>query len=250
MHHVVGINYVSDSALSAILTKLRDEHVPVTCTSRRALKRKLDDSMQPAIYGPVMHTIRLPLQTGTCFVWVCPHVPSLLNHLAREPQFATLLKEKLLEHPCTQSRPWRLIYYFNEAICGNLLRRGPSRKSWIIYISFVEFGAELLSREAAWLDGGVLREQTCREVDGGFSTAMYLHMQQLLGASSTTSMSRGITILSDMGTFTLWARLGFTVGDEAALKMFGGSRAALASALAAYALASSMRGFWNPPDRW
>ena len=61
-----------------------------------------------------------------------------------------LVARTLSQHPCTAQKPWRIIFYSDEVVPGNVLSADVSRKVQCVYISFMEFGAVALSKEEAW----------------------------------------------------------------------------------------------------
>ena len=163
-------------------------------------------------------TLELPLLDGGSFSWVLPHPAALLNVLARAPVFAEMLVERLAAVPSTFEKPWELIMYVDECSCGNLLARDPSRKCWAIYVSYKELGLEILPHESAWQVAGILRTQTAATIDGGFATAATMYLECVFGRLEGANFRHGVTVHTASGVLTIFATLGFTIGDEAALK--------------------------------
>ena len=64
--------------------------------------------------------------------------------------WSRFLKQKMLENPPTPEDPWTLILYTDEVTPGNVLAVVNNRKIQAIYFSFLELGANALSREEAW----------------------------------------------------------------------------------------------------
>ena len=64
--------------------------------------------------------------------------------------FCGFLK-KLLEHPCSPTQPWSIVFYNDEASLGNLLRVDSTRKSYAFDSSCSGFGAEALIKEYNYL---------------------------------------------------------------------------------------------------
>lgn len=218
---LVGIKGVTESALSAVLGALRDQGAlsdDFGGISRRVLARDLEESVQvPTLYGPPIQSISLPTSSGS-ISWELVNPFAVLNLLAQKvPGFGSALRGRLAERPCSPDQPWSIIYYTDEASTGNLLHIDPSRKSWLFYWSFKEFGP-LLSNESCWFLGGVLRTQRASKVRGGLSSIFKHHLRVFFG-SDRNMHDQGVTIhCADGGVLMLWATLGLTLADEAALK--------------------------------
>ena len=97
-----------------------------------------------------------------------------------------------------------------------MLARDPSRKSWCVYFSFKEFGQELLSHDALWFIGGVLRQDNVDEITGGFGTAFSLHLR--LFFTGMASMRTGIFLETPFGSCMIFAELGKALADTAGIK--------------------------------
>ena len=134
---LAGTKGVTDSALRALLKKLSAVgDVNSIPHSRRSIGRALDKMITtPTLYGPVMATVSLPLRTnGRTFSWEVPNPAALLNFMCMfSPRFATLMDMKLQQNPCRPSEPWKIAFYADEAMPGNLLSLNHNRKSWCFY---------------------------------------------------------------------------------------------------------------------
>ena len=58
--------------------------------------------------------------------------------------------EKLKDKPPSLENPWHIVLYTDEVTPGNPLATMNNRKFHAVYWSFMEFGANALSREEAW----------------------------------------------------------------------------------------------------
>jgi hypothetical protein len=144
-----GLKWASDSAIEAVLKRLDQQGCLVgAATSRRTLARAVEAGVQaPTLYGPTLHTIPLALDDDTTFNWHVVNPFAMLCWLANLSRaFCGFLKQKLLEHPCSPTQPWNIVFYTDEASPGNLLRVDNTRKCHAFYWSFSEFGAEALSK--------------------------------------------------------------------------------------------------------
>ena len=57
--------------------------------------------------------------------------------------------------------------YADEVTPGNQLNPDNNRKCWAFYISFLEFGAAVLSQEDAWICIAAIRSERVRACLGG-----------------------------------------------------------------------------------
>ena len=188
--------------------------------SRRSIERDVEACLRmPTPYGELLQTVQLPTDDGAGFEWTVVHPAALLNAFCElAPAFSHALHERLRLYPSTRERPWRIIWYTDEATCGNLLRQDPTRKTWCIYWSFQELGFELLSREHNWFIGAVIRQKNVENISGGMSCVFKHHMKTFFGDDGFDMSTNGITIPGPRGSTLMWAVLGMTVADEAALK--------------------------------
>ena len=117
---LVGTKYVSDSALSDILHSLKEEDLSNVPTSRRSLRRTLQDVVnQQTMYGPVMTSIKLPLDSGGDMDWDVPMPAALLSRCMQVQNLALLVLEIHREKPSSLGAPWKLLYFADECTAGN-----------------------------------------------------------------------------------------------------------------------------------
>ena len=74
-----------------------------------------------------------------------------------------------MQCPSSLTQPWSIVVYTDEASTGALLKIDNTRKAYLWYWQFAEFGPEVLSREDAWFIGGVIRTKKVAKVQGGLS---------------------------------------------------------------------------------
>jgi hypothetical protein len=74
---------------------------------------------------------------------------------------------RLLEHPPSVEKPWRLVLYADEVVPGNQLSHDNRRKVWVVYYSFLEFGSAALAREEAWFCLTTKRSSEVAKISGG-----------------------------------------------------------------------------------
>ena len=92
---LVGIRYVTDSALSEILKALKADGLlvlDVTGTSRRNLKKHAEPLVNTTtVYGQIIRSIKLPLQSGGTWDWDVPHPAAYINLCAQTESFGRVL---------------------------------------------------------------------------------------------------------------------------------------------------------------
>ena len=209
---------VSDSGLARVLQTLAEEASPVSPLSRKQIAKEERDSLgERTPYGQLIQPVAVPLTNGKEFAWhICN--PFALMHFvcANCPSFAELISQRHRQHSSSPESPWRLIIYQDEVTPGNLLKVDNARKVMMFYMSFADLGYEVLSKEAAWFVLGCLSSKVAGQVVGGYSAVMRILLRQcFLGDFDMTS--GGVTLPCNP-PFVLFAKFGFNLADEAALK--------------------------------
>ena len=145
---------------------------------------KLKDRTQPPNNCPPSHP---PIPHGDLIVeteLVCPtplrsqkvcitNPAALLWRLGEQGGgFSEFFESRLRDTPPSPERPWGVIVYSDEVVPGNVLASDNRRKLWQCYMSFIEFGAEALSNELAWLPAASVRSSVVNECAAGISQLM------------------------------------------------------------------------------
>jgi hypothetical protein len=118
----------------------------------------------------------------------------------------------------TASPELSIIFYLDEVTPGDPLKPDLKRKFYAYYISFAEFGPEVLFKEEVWLTVAVLRTTMLDGVQAGVSgaTRQLLH-QMFLG--DVPNFTTGVAIdLKHLGAKLFRGRLRHFIADAAALK--------------------------------
>ena len=126
-------------------------------------------------YGKLLTTISLPSedQDGELldFKWKLCAIDKLLKYFVsisswyRDIMACTVRAHGPILTP---------IVYYDEVTPGNAFAPDNKRKAWCIYVSFLEFGPELLQQEFAWLPLAILRSTKSGQVVGGISCVVKL----------------------------------------------------------------------------
>ena len=221
LSELAGVKAVSHSALSAILRRL-DGSTALSLeggTSRFSIASAVDDLLSHStVHGKVIQRVEIPLTSGGAFARDLVRPAALISWMCdRSPSFELQLLALYSRNPCSRSAPWTIIAYTDEAAPGALLKADNSRKAHLFYWCFEEFGVEVLSREDAWLFGGLLRSKILnKSVDGGLSTVFKYWMKTFF--ASGVDLSAGVSWHTRQGPLMIYAVLGTVLGDELALK--------------------------------
>ena len=130
----------------------------------------------------------------------------------RSGSFDAMLRSTLARKPCNLSEPWDILAYTDDAAPGNLLSIDQSRKSYLFYWVFQQVQPEILTREAAWLIGGLIRTSVVKTAIGGVSAIFKAWLK--LFFRDACNLTTGITIHSPRGPFTVVAKLSSVLADD------------------------------------
>ena len=142
--------HCSQTALSAILDKVRKEGVPEQSSPKdiREASGLSLDSM--TLYGALWQTFDAHTPEGKTLTLSHINVLSLLAGIFFAGGcFHDFMQQLHGKFPSSKEAPWRCVLYSDEVHPGHQLSSN-SRKCWAIYFGFLEFG-KALSREEVWL---------------------------------------------------------------------------------------------------
>ena len=146
------IRHVSASALSSILSE-RDQ---LPDLGSRADIRDARDMVLNADtpYGPILKELMLEGAKGVMvpLLILCPFAMLWTVYYESEA-FRCFFNECLDRFPNDYEHMWDMLLYSDEVVPGNQLSHDNHRKHWVIYYSFLQFGALLLTSEDLWLPG-------------------------------------------------------------------------------------------------
>jgi hypothetical protein len=129
-------------------------------------------------------------------------LPKLLAYLCEEcPQFCEEWSKL-----ASRTTKLSLILYGDGITPGNPLAHQNSKKSWVWYISFLEWGPLLLSREEFWLPIAIHPVSVCNSTPGGISAMTAAILRNL-------SLEQGVNVMDTFFPVGLHA----VVADEEAL---------------------------------
>ena len=217
---LVGTKGISDSALSAVLQKLRsgefnlDEGISARTIYREVMKE----------YEPVECVVKLPQETGPDFDWYVARPDLLMQGLCKEcPAYRNIVRAGV---ESANGDPLKMVTYLDEVVPGNALAVDNKRKSWAVYFTMLDFPQWALCLEEAWLPIAILRTDIVKKVPGGIAACMRALFEMLV-FGSCLFIRIGITLLTAVDEwFLLFVKLARTIGDEAALSRMWNTKTA------------------------
>ena len=121
--------------------------------------------------------------------------------------------------PSSVERPWRCAAYCDEVHPGNILH-STSRKSWCIYISFLEFN-RFLSKSDCWFCVAISRSQEVGTFAAGISQLFRIVLEDIFASGVPET---GVLLTSPKGSLRLHFTLSMILQDGAAQKSVWASR--------------------------
>ncbi|CAE7259090.1 unnamed protein product [Symbiodinium sp. CCMP2592] len=216
------VPHVSKSALSAILAEVAEEGVPELRQAhhmREATRQVLEQS---SLYGPLLDRCCFVSkkglqQPGALMVNVASLVAAAFG---QGGSFTQLVKTTYARVPCSMERPWQFVLYTDEVSPGNVLANRQSRKIWVAYCSFVEFGVHL-TQEPAWLVAGVFRSDFVQGLSAGIGQVVRVMLERIF--CEKISPQTGLVVKDPEGEpLRLFFRMGMFLQDGAAQKFVFG----------------------------
>jgi len=138
--------FISQAALSSILTIARDEELP-ELSSRKSIRAARDNSVKlDTPYGKLHHVVEFP---GTPPVRREIQNPfAILYHACKSSaSWSRLVQGLAAARPPSPTSPWHIVLYTDEVLPGNELAYKNARKLWAVYWSILEFGNATLADE-------------------------------------------------------------------------------------------------------
>jgi hypothetical protein len=211
--------HVSASALSAILTECTSDKPDVF--DRRAIREARDTTVsEDTPYGPILMTVPIECTDGTREDIYVANPFAMLYVAAKHCKgFAWLMHKTHASQPSTYDHPWSFALYSDEVVPGNQLSFNNKRKMWVLYYSFLQFGAAILSMEDAWFGVVAERSDRVKHYKGGIAQVFSAVLRLLFTGDSHTMQHSGLLLdLADGTTMRLFANLTMILQDGGAHK--------------------------------
>ncbi|CAE7588832.1 unnamed protein product [Symbiodinium sp. CCMP2592] len=166
-------------------------------------------------YGPLLEKQEAKTVSGGTVAFWLVNVFSLLDGICRAGgAFYDLLRS------CAEKaggRALRFAIYSDEVIPGNVLAARTSRKSWCIYLSCIDFPAQVLAMEEAWLTIALLRSSFVASLEGSISQIFKIIFRSIF-LHSKHDPAAGVWMQGPKGGFHLSFEPSMVIQDGAAHK--------------------------------
>ena len=210
----------SASALEGIL-KGAQQDMP-ELTSRHSIRQARDQQVNAVTeYGPMLTTLKVDMVDGTVGdLKIISPFAMLKSASERCSGFAKLMTDKLAVCPSTYDDPWSFVLYSDEVVPGNQLSFHNLRKCWVLYWSFLQFGAETLSNEDAWFCIACERSDRVKEIAGGMPQVFKVILMFLFTVGGHSLLTAGVELnLVGGRPVRVWAKLRMILQDGGAHKV-------------------------------
>ncbi len=212
--------YISQSALSAVLTELLRAPLPFAASRRDIRLARRDIARQMTPFGPLVQEVDVRRKDGAVFNMPIQH-PWAMLHFASEHccNLSRIIEKTCISSPCTPTAPWDLILYSDEITPGNQLKPDNSRKTWAVYYAFAQYGAEALQNEDVWLVATLIRAPTIEHIAGGMSAVMGAILKVFYSRTSHNMQTAGILLHlgHNNSLVRVFTALGGLLADEDAI---------------------------------
>ena len=222
-----SLPHMSASAMASVVKYAQDHDLSDLPSSTRGIRRDRDTTLEDTPFGPMLISTSLVGKAGSKDLVL--HMINPLGYLhtaVKQPGsgFSKRFIELWNSKPSTVDNPWRIILYADEVVPGNALSLMNKRKVWIVYFSFVEFGAQL-SDEDAWAPLAAEPSVGLKHVCAGISQAVAAVIKQFFGARTFDLRKSGILLhRPDGSTFRFFASFDMMLQDGGAHKLIWGCK--------------------------
>ena len=209
-----------------MLEDVRDRGVPEAISARSMARARRDVAEQATPFGNLQQTCKFLDKQGT-YIELPIQAPLAMLHFAAEysPQFAKYITDAFRQRPSSFDKPWEVVLYCDEVVCGNPLAHKQGRKVQGVYWSLLELGATALSDELCWFEAAAYRTTITSRLLGGMSQVKLQIMRCFMGTDGP-DIRRGVLLNVGGEPMTIFAKFGFSVADIPALSSVIGCKGA------------------------
>ena len=216
-----AVPHVTASALAAVLEEVSKTGIPDIHSRWDLGQASTLELEEHTPYGKVVCSLTLKAKSGGNPIElpaINPHA-FLYRAFALGGSFSKMLSERIAASPPSPEAPWRLIVYSDEVVPGNALSHDNRRKVWVVYFSFMELGATMLSSEEAWFCMLVARSSEVSKVSAGMGQVFAAVIKRFFGDGGHDLSSAGLALRSSSGELVrLFCSLGMVLQDGGAHK--------------------------------
>ena len=211
-----ALPFCSQSALAAICKDIAKHGLPDKI-SRHAIWKEATDFLEDtsmSMYGLIFQSAEATAVDNTKKQVTFVNFMSLLaGAFGKGGAFTDYLLQAHQRAPSSATRPWRCVVYTDEMRPGNMLN-SSTRKSWCIYMSFLEMG-RLLSKCDAWFCLAVTRSAEVASLAAGMSQMVRPVLESIFADGRAET---GLLLTSPQGNVRLHFGLHMVLQDGAAHK--------------------------------
>lgn len=212
------VPFVTKAALSEILKDVEEHGLPGAKSAKDMRKGAYKDLEQWSAYGAMFQSIGMADNEGLTMQVVIVNFLTLLFAACKVGgHFYECMMSALEVHgPTSIDNPFKLVLYSDECYPGNPLAAQASKKVWVTYASFANFGNQLLSMEDSWLPIFVQRTTFVQKLAGQMSQVIKHLLLSIFHGQLASPQSLGVLLEKPDGSkFRVYFDLGFFVQDGA-----------------------------------
>ncbi|CAE7839415.1 unnamed protein product [Symbiodinium sp. CCMP2592] len=212
--------FVTKQALSEVLHYVEEHGVPEAKSSKSMRRSAVADLKQwdDCAHGPMFLSESMLCQDGSSMA-VC--MVNLLTLLYAAVQMGGHFFERMqsaicVHGPSSLESPWSLAMCSDECLPANPLAANAGKKVWVTYVSFKEFGQQLLSKEDSWLPIFVQRSSSVAKIEGHMSQVIKHLLCSIFHGKVASPQHLGIMLDKPDGSkWRLFFTLGYFIQDGA-----------------------------------
>ena len=218
--------HVSAAALEAILKSCREEGVPEGNLDRNELRAARDlQNNEATPYGPISSSMEVVDKNGdTLSIPIANPFALLWMSVTVAAPWAAFLEDRLRSTPPTSEDPWSLILYTDGVTPGDPLTPMNKRKIQTCYWSFLELGANALSKEESWFTLMTELETVVAKVSAGLSQLFACIIRLFFDSEGFNMNTVGVLLPFASGHIRLFCKLKLVLQDGLAHKQIWHSR--------------------------
>ena len=208
--------HMSASAMAALMADMKKGVPDLTCR-KHVTEAKVAEISRHTAYGPLLQDVALQSTESSMSVQMVNLQSLLYGAYSEEGGLHSLMMARHSAHPSSREGPWGLALYCDEVVPGNPLSHDNTRKVWVFYGSFVEFGFTELSREQLWLTLCVIRTSVIPSIQGGVSQILAAMVKHIFKDNPCNPTNVGVVLKGpDGASIRLFFDFSVFIADGAA----------------------------------
>lgn len=218
--------HMSASAMSALIQDIDSHGLPELHGRSHFAEARTKELEQHCAYGPLIISVPVQCKDGSAADLLVVNPLSLLSAAySNGGSFHEFFNKKHSQCPSSTDKPWHLVLYADEVVPGNPLAHDNTRKMWVFYGSFLQFGSVELSREELWLTLCAKRTSGAAVIQGGVSQMVKAMLQVTFCSEACDVRRAGLLLKGPDGQLVrLFFDFGLFIADGAAHKSVWGCK--------------------------